>query len=196
MSTMNRKILVSGLAFDFNPFKPDHWFSMFNSGEKADMLKLQGLAKQGWVVTKLEDVHYFCEKQESIELQYAIDYRDEVDQDYFEAFENSGWTHIDSMQYIHLFKANLDTSPFIGNQETRLDYMKHMMKKFSRYSLISVSIFYGLNLVLNFALNIKNTVFTTTMLVLIIVSLLGIAFTVLPFFGYFNRVNKIKKQTI
>lgn len=196
MSNKTKKVMISGLAFDFNHFKPDHWLSFLNSGEKADMLKLQSLAKEGWIVTKFESLYYLCEKQEPTQVQYAIDYRKNVDEEYFEIFNMAGWTHVDSVEYIHLFKAEIDTAPLLTDLETRIDVMKVEMKRFFRYSVFTVLIFFYLSLVLNYALNIENTLLTSIIVILMILSLISVVFTTLPFLGYFSRVLKLRKQRI
>lgn len=196
MSNKTKKVMISGLAFDFNHFKPDHWLSFLNSGEKADMMKLQALAKEGWIVTQFKSLYYLCEKQEPTNIQYAIDYRKNVDEEYFEIFHMAGWTHVDSVEYIHLFKADENNAPLLTDLDTRIDVMKVEMKRFFRYSVFTVLIFFYLSLVLNYALNTENSWLTTMMIILMIVSLISVVFTTLPLLGYFSRVLKIKKQRI
>jgi hypothetical protein len=196
MSTPTKKVMISGLAFDFNHFKPDHWLSFLNSGERADMQKLQHLAKQGWIVTQFKSLYYLCEKQEPANIQYAIDYRKNVDEEYFEIFHMAGWKYVGSVEYIHLFKADENNAPLLTDLETRIDVAKQEMKRFFRYSVFTILVFFYLNTVINYALNIENTLLTIIMIILLILSLISVVFTFLPLLGYFSRVLKLKKQRI
>lgn len=197
MSTLTKKVLISALAFDFNIFKPGHKLSFLNFGEEADMQKLHLLAKKGWIVTKIQGPFYICEKQEPENVRYAIDYRKNVDDEYLEIFQLAGWTPVDSVKHIHLYKADENVNkPLLSDRKTRLEFMTQQMNLFFRYTMVSVLIFYYLNLVINYAFNIRNSIFISTMAVIILISLGGVVFTLMPLLGYFARVQKIKKQNI
>lgn len=191
-----KKVMISGLAFDSHFYHPSHWLSFLNSGEAADMAKLQFLAKQGWMVTKIKGVHYLCEESEPMDVKFAIDYCDQVDDDYFKTFEASGWTHVDSVDYIHLFKANIDATPLVTDQETRLEKMMHEQRRFGKYTLLTVATLLLVNWITTIALNTEHRLFIAVMIAVTGLSLVAVVFTLLPFFGYFSRVNKIKKQRI
>lgn len=191
-----KKIMISGLAFDHNWFHPKHALSFLNSGEATDMARLQHEAKQGWMVKRIQGVHYVCEEHEPTEVKFAIDYCDHVDEDYFKTFEVSGWTHVDSVDYIHLFKASLDAVPLVSDMETRLEKMMQEQRRFGKFTLIAIGFLLGVNALTAIALSTHNPLFIIPMMILTLLGLIAVVFTLLPFFGYFSRVRQLKKKQI
>lgn len=191
-----KKVMISGLAFDSNLFKPTHWLSFLNSGEATDMLRLQALAKEGWNVTSIKGMHYVCVQGDPEDVKFAIDYKDQPDEEYFSLFKASGWTHIDSVEYIHLFKARPDTKEIITDQETRLEKMIHEQRRFGKYTLYTIFSLLFINLLTYFAHQSNNQALIFISLVLSALGLIAVIFTLLPYLGYFSRVNKIKKKVI
>lgn len=107
MIVKKKYIMSNGLAFS----------------EQKDMTRLHELSKQGWHVKKFSFLGYTLEKGTEKDWIYEIDYRtlEDDDDEYFELFNQAGWSHVDSQANIHLFKAAPKQSHFIP-------MMQHMLK--------------------------------------------------------------------
>lgn len=191
-----KKIMISGLAFDNNWFHPKHALSFLNSGEATDMARLQHEAKLGWMVKRIQGVHYICEEHEPTDVKFSIDYCDHVDEDYFKTFEVSGWVHVDSVDYIHLFKASLDAVPLVSDMEKRLEKMMQEQRRFGKFTLMAIGFLLGFSWLTTMALSTNNDLLIVPMIALSILGLIAVMFTLLPFFGYFSRVRQLKKKQI
>jgi hypothetical protein len=189
----SKKIMISGLAFD------SKWItSLFSirSGEEADMERLASEAKKGWIVTGFKGMSYVLTQGEPQDLIYAIDYKDNPEQDYFDIFKASGWEHISSIDYIHLFNAKEGTKPIHTSMETKLEKLSHEMRRFGVLTVIAVILLFGANALTAWATNMNIQWLIITALILNSISLIFTIFTLLPFFGYWSRVSRIKKSRI
>lgn len=187
-----KKVLISGLAFNSNYFPPQHWLSFLNAGEDADMARLQFLAKQGWVVTKIESLYYVCEQTDPTDLKFAIDYRTNPDDDYFEVFASSGWNHVDSVEHIHLFSAPLNAVDLYSDSETRLEIITKEVNRFKRYSIFTGFIFFPIVALLLSPLS--NSWPWYVHLGLFLPSMIAFIFAFMPYLGYLHTRLSIKKK--
>ncbi len=191
MKTKNIKI--SGLAFDTK------WITSFFSikwGEEADMERLSEEAKKGWITTGITGVSYVLTEGKPEDLTFTIDYRDNPDQDYFEIFMTSGWEHVASIDYIHLFKATTGTKPIHTSIETKLEKLSHEMRRFGLLTLVAILSLFAANALTSWATRTSVQWLFVSSLILNVLALVFLVFTIMPFFGYWVRVHKIKKNRI
>ncbi|GGN54278.1 MULTISPECIES: DUF2812 domain-containing protein [Oceanobacillus] len=91
--------------------------------EYEDMDKLRRYSLKGWHVSDFSFMGYTLEKGENKDYIYTIDYRslhaDEQDE-YFDFFFNSGWSHVSSSADIHLFRARPGTKPIYTDPDTTI----------------------------------------------------------------------------
>ncbi|GEK31101.1 hypothetical protein KZO01_14100 [Kurthia zopfii] len=119
---MKKKYLMSGgLAFS----------------EQKDMDKLNKLAAKGWHVEKFAPLGYSLQKGEPTNHIYCIDYHklNTDSEEYFELFQQSGWSHIDSQSDLHLFTAPPETTPIYTDQETKITKYENSTKSLKTISL-------------------------------------------------------------
>lgn len=176
-------ISSGGLAFD----------------EEKDMEKLADLARKGWVFEKFSFLGYKLRKSSPVELQFALDYRKEADEDYFAYFEEAGWKHEGTTGgYIHLFSAPKDIAPIYTDQSSILEKYQIEKKSMGKAALLMLFV--------NIALAAVFYLFTTasfyqpyetpiklTFTIIETLALIGLIFTGLPYLGYVYRVIKWKR---
>jgi hypothetical protein len=136
-----KTLMISGLAFEAKYFPSNSWLSFLNSGETVDMERLQKRAQEGWLVTRFRGFSYVLQEAPPQTLQFAIDYKDHPDPEYFELFEAAGWSHVDSLAYIHLFKAPLDAPPLMTDVQSRIDVLRQEVQRYRRKTLIPSLLF-------------------------------------------------------
>ena len=180
MSKQTKKIAVSGLAFL----------------EDFDMWRLQKAAKEGWVVTKFGLFNYILERQIPQDIQYVIDYKDQPDEEYFDIFHAAGWTFVDSMEHVQLFKAPIGVTVPHTSVDTKLEKMVHEMRRYGRFTMGSI-----VALLLSIWFNIFAEGSSVSWLYplsfgLLLVVLVIVVYSILPFFWYWYRAGKLKKTII
>ncbi|OCA86180.1 DUF2812 domain-containing protein [Bacillus sp. FJAT-27986] len=101
-----RYIMSEGLAF----------------AEDKDMEKLRRYSLKGWHVSDFKLMGYTLKKGESSDYIYSVDYRSlKEDDEYFDLFSASGWSHVASTGDIHLFRAKPDTKPIYSDRDTAVE---------------------------------------------------------------------------
>lgn len=175
----NRKyVLMGGFAFS----------------ENSDMEKLKNLAKQGWILdgVSLPLLSYRFKKGEPQNLDFAVDYQKEVDEEYFQLFESAGWKHELSLSDdIHLFSAPEGTKPIYTDRYSKIDTLNVVGDRLKKPSIFTA--------ILLLAMMIFNIVVRPDgMLHYIITFLIYIAliFTGLPYIAYKYRIRKLKRQSM
>ncbi|MCC3359479.1 DUF2812 domain-containing protein [Bacillus sp. REN16] len=96
--------------------------------EEKDMEKLRQFSLKGWHVSDFKFMGYTLEKDESTDYIYSIDYRSlkkEEEEEYFDYFSSSGWTHVTSEGDIHLFRAHPGTKPIYTDRDTTVEKYKN-----------------------------------------------------------------------
>lgn len=98
--------------------------------EQKDMEKLRKLSSEGWHVTKFSFLGYMLEQGESADYIYSIDYRtlENDAEEYFELFQDAGWSLVDSSVDIHLFRAAPHTKPIYTDLDTTIEKYKNQTK--------------------------------------------------------------------
>lgn len=98
--------------------------------EQQDMDKLRKLSQKGWHVKNFSFLGYTLEQGKQADYIYSIDYRmlNSDEEEYFELFKSAGWSHIDSLMNIHLFKAAPDTKPLYTDRETTVEKYRSSSK--------------------------------------------------------------------
>jgi hypothetical protein len=170
--------------------------------EEKDMEKLAGFARKGWVFERFSFMGYKLKKSTPVELQYALDYRKDADEDYFCYFEEAGWKHEGtSGNYIHLFSAPKGIAPIYTDQASILEKYqieKKWMGKAALWMLVLniaiAAVFYSLTTASFYQAN--DTAIKVTFAVLQVLGLICLIFTGLPFLGYMYRVKKWRKEKI
>lgn len=182
--------MVSGFAYD-------DWFSkLFRIGVESDFNKLKELAKDGWIVTKIEGLFYVLDKKEPQQVDYAIDYQDQPNDEYFELNEAKGWKKVASLEYIHLFKAKAGTVPLHTSINSKLLVLNRERKRFINYSKITLPAFL-ITALANLLLQPADSIFVGILLLIgLSATSIGLIYTILPLIGYTNQLNKLKKRKI
>lgn len=96
---------------------------MINKGlafsEEKMMKKLSDRAKEGWILEKVTLMWFKLKKREPQNLIYAVDCNKvkKSDEEYFEFFEKSGWTHVFTLDYLHFFSAKEGTVPIYTDKD-------------------------------------------------------------------------------
>ncbi|KHF38697.1 DUF2812 domain-containing protein [Halalkalibacter okhensis] len=92
--------------------------------EEKDMDKLRKLSLKGWHVHDFKFMGYSLEKGESEEYIYSIDYRlltKDEEEEYFNFFASSGWSHVASEGDTHLFRAIPGTKPIYSDKDSEVE---------------------------------------------------------------------------
>ncbi|WP_077602365.1 DUF2812 domain-containing protein [Oceanobacillus sojae] len=104
---------------------------MMSSGtafsEEKDMKKLRRLSLKGWHVSGFKFMGYILEKGESSDYIYNLDYRsleEDEEEEYFDLFSSSGWSHVATEAGIHLFRAEPGTKPIYSDRDTTAEKYK------------------------------------------------------------------------
>ena len=70
--------------------------------EDYDMEKLRQFSLKGWHVSDFKFMGYTLERVEILDYIYSVDYRslkEDEEEEYFDFFSSSGWSHIASEAY-------------------------------------------------------------------------------------------------
>ena len=142
--------------------------------EDKDMEKLRRFSLKGWHVSDFKFMGYTLEKGESSDYIYSVDYRslkENEEEEYFDFFSSSGWSHIASEANIHLFRAHPGTKPIYTDRDTTVEKHKSSiasMKKFAiPFILITVLVWIG-------AMLSSGTLQSLLLLVAVILSVIAI----------------------
>lgn len=118
--------------------------------EDKDMEKLRRYSLKGWHVSGFKFMGYTLEKGVSSDYIYSVDYRslkENEEEEYFDFFLSSGWSHIASEENIHLFRAQPGTKPIYTDRDTTVEKYKNSsdsMKKWAiPFILITVLLWAG-----------------------------------------------------
>jgi len=184
----SKKIWGSGLSSGIG-----YLDKLFKWGEEFDMERLSQEANKGYIVEKI-GFRYTLRYQNPQELIFAIDYRDHPDDEYFEIIEKSGWIHVDSLAYIHLFKAPSGTQPLYSDQASQLVKYEQQTRKMGVSTMITV----GWLLLIAYVITpwlwtFESELWDVVALILNVIGLVMAVFSIIPFFNYWARVRHIKK---
>jgi len=118
--------------------------------EDKDMEKLRRFSLKGWHVSDFKFMGYTLEKEESSDYIYSVDYRwlkEDEEEEYFDFFSSSGWSHVTSEGNNHLFRARPGTKPLYTDRDTAVEKYKNsggsMMKFAIPLVLITALVWVG-----------------------------------------------------
>ncbi|GIO22676.1 DUF2812 domain-containing protein [Oceanobacillus sp. J11TS1] len=106
--------------------------------EEKDMEKLRRFSLKGWHVSDFKFMGYSLEKGESSDYIYNVDYRslkEQEEEEYFDFFSSSGWTHVASEANIHLFRAHPGTKPIYTDQETTVEKYRRPSSSIKNFAI-------------------------------------------------------------
>lgn len=106
--------------------------------EDKDMEKLRRFSLKGWHVSDFKFMGYTLEKGESSDYIYSVDYRslkEAEEEEYFDFFSSSGWSHIASEGDIHLFRAHPSTKPIYSDRETAVEKYENTNSSMKRLAI-------------------------------------------------------------
>lgn len=111
--------------------------------EEKDMEKLRSYSLDGWHVSDFKFMGYTLEKGESSDYIYSVDYRSLVgdeEEEYFDFFSSSGWSHIASETDIHLFRAHPGTKPIYSDRDTMVEKHESSIASMKNFAISLVFI--------------------------------------------------------
>ncbi len=185
-----KKMMVSGLAFGSGFLDSYlHW------GEVYDLKKLEALALEGWIVTGIKGMSYRLIKTDPQPVTYAFDYVLNPREDYFELLQSQGWEHIESLNYVHMFKAPVGTPSFHSSKQVKAEVFATVARLNLRHFLVTSALTLVLQLILN---GVSETVFPWVLFVGHIIVWLGVlsaVFFVLSAGGFYQRQQATLKDS-
>ncbi len=165
----------------------------FAFSDKTDMIKLKKLAKKGWLLKGSKYLSYELEKGEPQDLDFAVDYRDELDEDYLMTFEKAGWKLELSIEHVHVFSAKEGTPPIYTDTDSeveKLQYQEGAFKKPAMISSLLLVVFLALEMLIIPATGLIHFLWFMGIIALIIATV----FTVMPYFAYKIRRRLLLKK--
>lgn len=111
------------------------------NSEKEDMEKLSKFAKEGWLLEKVAPLGFglLLRKAEPENIIYNVDFQEEVDDEYFQFFEEAGWNHVCSARKaLHFFYAPYGTKPIYSDVQTYINKFEDLNKRMKKTSLSSL----------------------------------------------------------
>ncbi len=115
--------------------------------EAKDLKKLRKMSLQGWNLKRFRFAGYELEKGEIEDVIYSIDYREfnpDDETEYFELFTMSGWRHVCSDHWMHIFKAQPGTMPIYSDRESSIDKITRQGK----YVFLSLPVCLAISVIL------------------------------------------------
>ncbi|MBP3951765.1 DUF2812 domain-containing protein [Bacillus suaedae] len=155
--------------------------------EDKDMKKLRRFSLKGWHVSDLSFLGYTLEKGGSTDYIYSVDYRslaEGEEDEYFDFFSSSGWTHITSEGYIHLFRAIPGTKPIYSDSATVVEKHDNLG---SSMKWLAISLVFLTILVWIGALNSTVTIQKTLHVIAVILTVITIPMTMTLLAIYSNK---------
>ena len=173
----NKYVMIGGFAFS----------------DKTDMKKLKKLAKKGWLLKSFKNLRYELEKGEPQDLDFVVDYRDELDEDYLMAFEKSGWNHVASTCHVHIFSAKEGTKPIYTDKESEKEKLLVQEKSLKKPMIISILLLIGFIIIGELFIS-GTEFFGYVFAVIISFFLIATVFTTMPYFGYKIRRKLLNRK--
>lgn len=163
--------------------------------EHEEMQMLSEYASKGWILYKSAFLGYKLKKANPEKLQYALDYRNNADNEYFSYFEEAGWHHVCSdANMIHIFSAPQGTKPIYTDNNTESEkYINQYksMKKVAIPSLLCSVLFIVLMLLAEYS-HISN-IYVIIFAILLLPTAILAAITTLPSISYYKKINETER---
>lgn len=118
--------------------------------ENHEMKKLSKLTEEGWFLDSFAFLGYKICKGNGEKIVYSIDYqvlRLEEEGEYFNIFEDGGWTHVCSQGSIHVFSAKPGTQAIYSDTNTIYEKYKRAISSW-RLSTVVFSLLASVSVVL------------------------------------------------
>ncbi len=175
----NKYIMISGLAFN----------------EKGDMEKLEGYARQGWILEGITGGFFYkLKKDKPQEVAYSVDYQIGADEEYFAMFKEAGWKLVTSVgNQIYIFMAQVGAKPIYSDCESEVDKyinMRNQTKKGSLYSFLVAMALMCLFIVS--VVTIKPISFIIEGL--LVIDICVFIFNFMPYLAYNSRIKQMQKD--
>lgn len=106
--------------------------------EDKDMEKLRRFSLKGWHVSDFKFMGYTLKKGESSDYIYSVDYRllkEDEEEEYFDFFSSSGWSHIASEGDIHLFRAKPNTKSIYSDRDTSIEKYNNLARSMNYFAI-------------------------------------------------------------
>lgn len=165
--------MSNGLAFE--PEKDLAMFSRMAAGGK----RLSGFSSlgHGWTFTD-------APPEDAV---FDLAYERDPDTEYFDIFRAAGWSPVVSMGDAHVFKAKPGTPPVHTTRESRSEELQRQQKQFTRYSIVTVSLWVLLLVLLQMLGATRAVLFNVLLLAAV-----PVVYTVLPLLGYTWRSRALR----
>ncbi len=166
--------------------------------EEQEMEKLSKFAKEGWLFEKFSPLGFKLRKGEKQDIQYALDYRKDPDDEYFSFFDEAGWSHVCSASnYIHVFSASKGTIPIYSDQITTIEKYrieKENMRVVALPALLITIILFLLKVVSSYGW--IPSIAGDVCMVLGLFSLVCLIFSGMPYIAYHFKLKKLLKSSL
>ncbi len=163
--------------------------------EHEEMKILSEYASKGWILYKFAFLGYKLKKANPEKLQYALDYRNNADEEYFSYFEEAGWHHVcSSANMIHIFSAPEGTKPIYTDNNTESEkYINQYksMKKVAIPSLLCSILFIILMLLAEY--NHIPNIYVIIFAILLLPTAILAVITTLPCIAYYKKTNETER---
>lgn len=106
--------------------------------ESKDMEKLRRFSLKGWHVSNFSCMGYTLKKGGKSDYIYSVDYRslkEDEEEEYFDFFSSSGWSHITSEGNIHLFRAQPNTKPIYSDRDTSVEKYENLAQSINCFAI-------------------------------------------------------------
>ncbi|WPC39498.1 DUF2812 domain-containing protein [Clostridium sp. JS66] len=163
--------------------------------EHEEMQILSEYASKGWFLYEFAFLGYRLKKADPEKLQYALDYRNNADEEYFSYFQEAGWHHVCSAEnMIHIFSAPQGTKPIYTDNNTESEkYINQYksMKKVAIPSLLCSVLFIVLMLLAEYS-HISN-IYVIIFAILLLPTAILAVITTLPCISYYKKINETER---
>lgn len=172
---------------------------VMNSGlafsEKKDIIKLEKLAAEGWLLQEFAFAGFFYKlvKGPSQQLAYTMDFQSNPAADYYDIFSNAGWRHVTTWhKQVHVFSAPAGTAPIYSGNEIDEGKYTEITAKLGTGSVYMLAAL----IICAVLLNISQSQFEFMhfpLRIMTTVSVVGFIFCFMPYVAY--KIKEIKNRT-
>lgn len=163
--------------------------------EHEEMQILSEYASKGWILYEFAFLGYKLKKANPQKLQYALDYRDNADEEYFSYFEEAGWHHVCSdANMIHIFSAPEGTKPIYTDNNTESEKYINQYKSMKKVAIPSLlcSILFIILMLLSKYNHIPNIYVIIFAILLLPTAILAVITTLLCI-AYYKKINETER---
>lgn len=163
--------------------------------ENEEMQMLSEYANKGWKLEKFTFMGYKLKKAEPEKLQYALDYRNNPDEEYFSFFNEAGWNKVCSIgNMMHIFSAPEGTKGIYTDKDTEIEKHIGQYESLKKMAIPSSILSILLLLLISFA---KSGYLPSTYAIVFLIVFIPIAaisiFTTIPCLNHYATINELEK---